>query len=347
MRRRDVLALPILAAAGGYSSKMVLADTGKPMKNDLVEKAKIAMLCMQRASWEQGVASQAMIEQGEKDIIVLMGKEAVVRRKEDGRVAMLGTENAVTDPGSNGAAILYAYKITGDKKLKDAADALYTYLKKRAPRTENGAICHVTSGKEIWSDAMFMTPPFLALVGDFEETMRQVDCYRGFLWNKEKKLFSHIWDDKKKGFKHEACWGGGNGWCAAGMAQIIDTLPKDKEDDRKKLIGYTEELLDGCISFMRPDGLFHDIVDDTNTFVETNLSQMLAYSIYKGVKSGWLKDSYLKSADKMRAGAHSKVDEYGVVQGACGSPLFDRSGTSTEAQAFLLMMEAAYARLVG
>ena len=98
---------------------------------------------------------------------------------------------------------------------------------------------------------------------------------------------------------------------------------------------------------MRPDGLFHDVVDDTNTFVETNLSQMLAYSIYKGVKSGWLKDSYLKSADKMRAGAHSKVDEYGVVQGACGSPLFDRSGTSTEAQAFLLMMEAAYSRLAG
>ena len=77
MRRRDVLALPILAAAGGYGSKMVLADTGKPGKSDLVEKAKIAMLCMQRASWEQGVASQAMIELGEKDIIVLMGKEAV------------------------------------------------------------------------------------------------------------------------------------------------------------------------------------------------------------------------------------------------------------------------------
>ena len=138
MRRRDVLALPILAAAGGYSSKMAWAESGKPVKNDLVEKAKIAMLCMQRASWEQGVASHAMIEQGEKDIVVLMGKEAVTRRKEDGRVAMLGTESAVTDPGSNGAAILYAYKVTGDSKLKDAADALYTYLKKRCRELKTG-----------------------------------------------------------------------------------------------------------------------------------------------------------------------------------------------------------------
>ena len=316
------------------------------MKSNLLEKAKIAMLCMQRASWEQGVASQAMIELGEKDIVVLMAKEAVLRRKDDGRLAMLYTENAVTDPGANGAAILYAYKVTGDKNFKDAAESLYKYLKDMAPRTENGAICHVTSGREIWSDSMFMAPPFLALMGDFAEAIRQVDCYRRYLWNKDKKLFAHMWDDEKKIFKRQVCWGGGNGWCAAGMAQIIDTLPKDREDDRKKLIGYMEELLAGCISFMRPDGLFHDVVDDTNTFVETNLSQMLAYSIYKGIKSGWLKDSYLESADKMRAGSHAKVDEYGVVQGACSSPSFDRSsGTSTEAQAFLLMMEAAYARL--
>ena len=345
MRRRDVLALPILAA-GGYSAKMVLGASPNPAKNDLIEKARIAMLSMQRASWEQGVASQAMIEIDEKDIVILMAKEAVLRSKSDGRVAMLGSDSAVTDPGSNGAAILYAYKVTGDKKFKDAADALYTYLKKRAPRTENGAICHITSGREIWSDSMFMAPPFLAAYGDFEEAIRQVDCYRGSLWNKDKKLFSHIWDDRKKAFKRQAFWGGGNGWCAAGMAQIIDTLPKEREEDRKKLVGYVEQFLDSCISFMRPDGLFHDVVDDTNTFVETNLSQMLAYSIYKGVKSGWLKESYIKSADKMRAGAHAKVDEYGVVQGACGSPLFDRSGTSTEAQAFLLMMEAAYGRLI-
>jgi unsaturated rhamnogalacturonyl hydrolase len=345
MRRRDVLALPLLAAASGCSSKIALADSPKPVKNDLVEKAKIAMLTMQRASWEQGVASQAMIEAGEKDIVVLMAKEAVLRSKADGRVAMLGSDSAITDPGSNGQALLYAYKATNDKKFKDAADALYTYLKKRAPSTENGAICHITAGREIWSDSMFMAPPFLAAYGDFDEAIRQVDCYRGFLWNKDKKLFSHIWDDKKKAFKRDAFWGGGNGWSAAGMAQIIDTLPKDRQDDRKKLIGYVEELLDGCISFMRPDGLFHDVVDDANTFVETNLSQMLAYAIYKGVKSGWLKDSYLKSADKMRAAANSKVDEFGVVQGACSSPLFDRSGTSTEAQAFFLMMEEAHARL--
>ncbi|MBN1791965.1 MAG: hypothetical protein JW830_15820 [Bacteroidales bacterium] len=37
-----------------------------------------------------------------------------------------------------------------------------------------------------------------------------------------------------------------------------------------------------------------------------------------------------------------KIDDYGIVQGACGSPGFDGSGTSTETQAFFLMMESAF-----
>jgi len=352
MQRRDFVAgavwgLPVVGALFGRSSGASKVNTTKLIRTPLIEKVKMAMLCMQRASWEQGVAMQAMMELGEKDVVVLMAREAVLRRNKDGRVAMLGSEIAVTDPGSNGAGILYAYKVTGDKKLKEAVDALYRYLKKRAPRTSDGVIYHVTYGPEIWSDSMFMAPPFLALMGDYDEALKQVDGYRTYLWNKDKKLFSHIWDNRKKAFKRKDCWGGGNGWSAATFAQIIEILPKEREADRTKLIGYAKELLDGCISYMRSDGLFHDVVDKPDTFVETNLSQMLAFSIYKGVKVGWLEDSYLKAADKMRAGAHCKVDEFGVIQDACSSPIFDRPGTSTEAQAFFLMMEAAHSKLSG
>jgi rhamnogalacturonyl hydrolase YesR len=328
-----------LAAVGAGKSDGAKAGDNMPAKNELVQKAKIAMLCRQRASWEQGVATQALMELGEKDLVVLMARDAVLRRKNDGRLAMLGTENAVTDPASNGLGVLLAYKITGEEIFKKAADAMYKYLMAGAPKTEKGIICHVTQGKQIWSDSMFMAPPFLAAYGDYDEAVKQVDGYREYLWDGKKKLFSHIWDDQKKVFTRKDFWGGGNGWSAAGMTQIIEILPKEKEDHRKKLIGYTIELLDGCIANMRSDGLFHDVIDKPETFVETNLSQMLAYTIYKGVKAGWLEDSYLKSAEKMRSAAHRKIDKDGIVADACGSPNFDRAGTSTEAQAFFLMME--------
>ena len=39
---------------------------------------------MQRASWEHGVAAQAMLELGDNEMAYLMAKEAVLRQLEDG-----------------------------------------------------------------------------------------------------------------------------------------------------------------------------------------------------------------------------------------------------------------------
>ena len=44
----------------------------------------------------------------------------------------------------------------------------------------------------------------------------------------------------------------------------------------------------------------------------------------------------------MRKAAYKKVDSFGLVQGVCGAPNFNRPGTATEGQAFFLLMEAAY-----
>jgi hypothetical protein len=69
---------------------------------------------------------------------------------------------------------------------------------------------------------------------------------------------------------------------------------------------------------------------------------MLAYTIYRGVRGGWLDQGFLSRADSMRVATHARVDDEGLVQGVCGSPTFDHSGTATEGQAFFLLMEAAY-----
>jgi unsaturated rhamnogalacturonyl hydrolase len=110
-----------------------------------------------------------------------------------------------------------------------------------------------------------------------------------------------------------------------------------------QLAGYVKDLIDACLKYQRPDGLFHDVLDKPETFVETNLAQMLAYTIYRGIQGGWLEAKYRAAADRLRQAAHAKVDAMGYVQGVCGSPRFDSAGTATEGQAFFLLMEAAYA----
>jgi hypothetical protein len=73
-----------------------------------------------------------------------------------------------------------------------------------------------------------------------------------------------------------------------------------------------------------------------------NDKKILAYAIFRGIKGGWLDRSYLKHAIRMRNATHKKVDHFGLVQGVCGAPDFNRPGTATEGQAFFLLMEAAY-----
>ena len=157
---------------------------------------------------------------------------------------------------------------------------------------------------------------------------------------------STIWDDAKQDFGRKAFWGVGNGWAAAGMTRVLKALPASMASERTKLAGYIKDVVDGCLAWLRPDGFFHDVVDDPKSFVETNLAQIMAYTIYRGLKDGRFDASYNARADKMRDAARSKVDRLGLVQDVCGSPTFEAPGTATEGQAFFILMEAARRELM-
>ena len=309
----------------------------------LIAKVRLALLAMQRHSWEQGVAAQAFLELGETELVVLMAKEAVLRQREDGRLAVVGSNHAVTDPAANGEAVLYAARLTGDPRLQAAAEAMRDYLMHRAPRTPDGTLHHITTKPQVWVDSMYMAPPFLAVAGEPAEAVRQIEGFRRILWQPQKRLFAHIWDQGRAAFERADAWGVGNGWAAAGMTRVLRTLPPQMADEKARLISYIREVVDGCLAHQRPDGLFHDVVDRPDTFVETNLAQMLAYTLYRGLQGGWFDASYAAPAEAMRRAAHAKVDAHGLVQDVCGAPHFDRPGTAPEGQAFFLLMEAARA----
>lgn len=350
-RRHFFITLPAtglaFSNAGARARRDALpAPDDSSFKNEAtLDKVKLAMLTMQRATWEQGVAMQALLELGERDLVILMAKDAVLRQSSDGRLAMLGEEFALSDAASPGEAVLWAAKETGDPVLMNGFTKMVNYVMTKAPRDKEGIIYHFTNLPQIWSDIIYMLPPFLASAGKFDEAVKQIEGARRYLWNSDKKLLSHMWDCEKQTFPRKECWGVGNGWSAAGMTRVIRALPGSMQAERKRLIGYTREIIDGCIAHMRDDGLFHNIVDDPRSFVETNLSQMIAYAIYRGIQGGWIEESYRTKADTMRAAALAKVDMYGLVQGVCGSPEFDHPGTATEGQAFHILMDVAYRAL--
>jgi rhamnogalacturonyl hydrolase YesR len=195
-------------------------------REDRIHNVLNAMLAMQRRAWEQGVAAQALLELGETDLAVLLAKDAVVNQLKDGRLGLNEGKGAVADPASNGEPVLFAAKLTGDPALSQAAQAMLEFMLYKAPRTRDGIIFHNMIENQIWVDAFYMAPPFLAVAGQPEEAVKQVLGYRRLLWNPQRKLFYHIWDEDRHAFERELFWGVGNGWAAAGMARVIRALPE-------------------------------------------------------------------------------------------------------------------------
>jgi rhamnogalacturonyl hydrolase YesR len=314
---------------------------------ELIEKVKSTLLCMQRFSWEQGVSAQAFLELGETDLVVRMAYAAAFRQGDDGRLALMGPNEAVTDPASNGEPMLFAARVTGDESLKRAVERNVDYLLHGAPKNKDGIIYHWPGKKIVMVDSCYMVPPLLAVTGHLDEAIEQIDGFRKLLWDTKKKLFHHMWNDERMNFERELFWGMGNGWAAVGITRVLRAIPESRPDEKRKLQSYVRELIESCVGYMRPDGLFHDILDDASTFLDTNTGQTLAYSIFRGVGGGWIDRSFLDAANLMREAAHRKVDKWGTVREVCGAPAFQSQGVAPEAQAFFLLMEAAYGDLVG
>lgn len=322
-------------------------DTYKKVENKTPEmkKAENALLSMQRHSWEQGTAMQAFLEMGDLDTVIAMAFESVNRTMEDGRVATIGVTDGVTDPCAVGEAMLYACEITNDPFLYQGRDKLLEWALEKAPRNEAGTLYHLTRTKEFWADSFYMLPPFLAAAGHYDEAMKQWNGYWKALFDEQAGLLGHMWNEAEQCFTRDAHWGTGNGWMMASIARMMRLLPEEYAEERKSLAERGRIVLDNLLKLWIKEEKFHDVVDDPASFEETNLCQMTAYTIYRGIADGWLDATYKEAADGMRAKAHSKMNAYGFIQDVCGAPTFDKPGYSPEAQAFYLLMETAYLNL--
>ena len=305
-------------------------------------KVKTALLSMQRYSWEQGVCAQAFLESGDMDVVTALCYEAVNRQTPDGRLANIGEQRAVTDPMAILEALVKAYEYTGDPTLREGMQKALSWALEKAPRGADGVLYHVDDAPQFWVDSLYMLPPPLLSAGYAEEAVLQADGYIERLFDPEKHLFRHIWDEEQRVFIRDAFWGVGNGWAVSGLARLIDGLPAHLCKAREKYIRVVSQTITACLAVQRGDGLFHDVLDRPDTFIEVNCPQMLAYTIKRGVKGGWLPGALAAEADRMRRAVHRQVTPHGFVQNVCGAPAFDKPGIAPEGQAFFLLMESMY-----
>lgn len=322
---------------------------------EVVERVKLAMLATQRYPWEQGVCMQALYEAGDINTAIAMAHDAVLRQGEDGRFAIMDSTVAVTDPASCGEVVWRAYEKTGDVFYKSACEKMYHYLLQDAPRMSDGILCHNTvsfqdgfSASQIWADSIYMAPPFIAVMGNIKEAVDQIQGMYRYLVDDQSGLVRHIYDAGQKRFVREKLWATGNGWALLGIARVIDEC--DKKND-VEIVQYSEKLknlfvklLDSMLVYQLEDGRFHDVLDDSSSFVDGASAMMLATVVYRGIANGWLDNSYKNKAELIFYTMDNYVDDYGIIHSVCGCPHFVSEGTSAESMAAFIMMDAWHDR---
>jgi unsaturated rhamnogalacturonyl hydrolase len=82
-------------------------------------------------------------------------------------------------------------------------------------------------------------------------------------------------------------WGRGNGWMAAGTAELLRSLPADNPNRPRILDGY-RLMMAALLRHQAPSGMWRQLIDDPESWPETSGTAMFAYAFITGVKEGWL-----------------------------------------------------------
>jgi rhamnogalacturonyl hydrolase YesR len=112
-------------------------------------------------------------------------------------------------------------------------------------------------------------------------------------------------------------WGRGDGWVAAGMAELLSSLPANHPQRAKIMAGY-QKMMAALLKVQGQDGLWKQLLDHPEAWDETSCTGMFTFAMITGVKNGWLdKKIYGPAARKGWLGLVSKIDANGDISDVC------------------------------
>ena len=112
-------------------------------------------------------------------------------------------------------------------------------------------------------------------------------------------------------------WGRGNGWMAAGMAELLRSLPRSSPYRPRIMNGYTT-MMSSLLHYQAEDGMWRQLIDDTAAWKETSSTAMFAFAMITGVKNGWLPAKpYAAAARKAWLSLITYINDDGAITNVC------------------------------
>ena len=196
--------------------------------------------------------------------------------------------------GAIGAALVKANATKPDPRYREGIDLTAAHILTRQLRLPDGTLARPRPMPvALWIDDAYMSIPFLAQMGKttgetkyFDDAARQVIGMSARLFNRENGLFDHSWfadmEDDARFY-----WGRGDGWMMMAMAELLSVMP-ETHPDRAKVLEIFRRGARGAAETQGSTGLWHQLLDRTDSYLETSASAMFTFAIARGVNRGWL-----------------------------------------------------------
>jgi unsaturated rhamnogalacturonyl hydrolase len=220
-----------------------------------------------------------------------------------------------------GRELLELHRRTLDVQFLDAARKLAA-LNESFPSGRDGERYHRgdTPGWrwQIWVDCMDVDGPFLAALAQatgearyFDQAVGELLGYARTLQADSGLLFHGFERDCGR---NGELWARGNGWALMGLVDTLALLPRTHAA-WPELQQRTVALVDALARAQDASGLWHTVIDDPATYLESTLATMAAYAVSEGIRHGVIDAS--RHADmerKARAAMHAQVAPDGTLQ---------------------------------
>lgn len=174
----------------------------------------------------------------------------------------------------------------------------------------------ITTEARYWIDDMYMIPALQCQAFRATRDTKYIDrtaitmCAYLDRLQKDNGLFFH-------GENSPFYWGRGNGWFAAGCAELLRELPENHPQRARILAGYLK-MMGGLLDYQSEGGLWRQLIDKPESWPETSGSAMFTYAIVAGVQNGWLDArTYGSAARKAWLALVAQLDENANLKEVC------------------------------
>jgi len=210
----------------------------------------------------------------------------------------LWTMSELDDYGAMGASMIDVYEEIKCDEYKEYLENAAKHITDGQERLDDGTLVRTFPHKmTLWGDDLYMSVPFLARMGKFsgdkkywDDAILQIKNFTKYLWDEKKELYWHCYysDLNRNGVAH---WGRCNGWIMMAKVHLLNFLPEDYPG-RENIIKDLEMQILGVAKYQNADGLWHQVLDKTDSYLESSCSAMFTYCIARAVNQKWIDDRY-------------------------------------------------------